>query len=55
LYPATLSNRDQGGHFRLPLADGTEHECHLGFVEVVDEKGLRSDVGEQVMGKIITE
>lgn len=52
LYPATPGNRDTGGSFRLPLPDGTEHECHLGFVEVVDNGGLRGDIAKKVIDKI---
>jgi hypothetical protein len=37
----------------LPLAEGPVDESHLGFVEVVDERGLRSDVGEQVNEKLL--
>lgn len=52
LYPATPGNRDVGGCFRLPMANNRVHECHLGFVEVVDDRGLKGDIAEEVMGKV---
>jgi hypothetical protein len=53
LYPAAPVNQDKGGRFQLPLADGTGHECHLGFVEVVGNQGLKRHVGEQVKEKLL--
>lgn len=54
LYPATPANKDTSGRFQLPLADGSVHECRLGFVEVVDGEGLRGDIAGEVINKTIS-
>ena len=48
-----LNQLAKGGRFQLTLEDGTLHECHLGFIQVVDDGGLRGDVGEQVKEKLL--
>ena len=48
-----LNELIKGGRFQLPLKDGTVHEFHLGFIQVVDDGGLRGDVGEQVKEKLL--
>ncbi len=51
LYPWTESQADHTGQYHLPNQNGTHH-CQLSFIKVIDEKGLRKDIGEQVRGKL---
>ena len=51
LYPGTSTQKDYLGTFSLTLA-GKEHRCKLSFVEVIQGKGLRQDIGQQIFDKL---
>ncbi len=53
LYPkANDTQKDRLGTYSLPFKD-KPHSCILGFVDVVDDKGLKQNLADQIMEKLI--
>jgi len=54
LYPRSGDQEDVRGKFRLAL-NGGEHECVLGFIDLVREGKLNRKMGEEIIEKLGTE
>lgn len=54
LYPRSGDQMDVRGKFRLAL-NGGEHECVLGFIDLVREGKLNRKMGEEIIEKLGTE
>tara|TARA_R110002050_G_scaffold20348_1_gene57689 strand:- start:78264 stop:79517 length:1254 start_codon:yes stop_codon:yes gene_type:complete len=51
LYPRTNNQKDIKGTFAKPFNDASHH-CTLGFVDVIDNSGLRRDIYQNILDMI---
>ena len=52
LYPRTHNQEDREGMYTLSMQN-EQHGCMLGFVDVIDDYGLRSDLVKQIKDKLL--
>jgi 5-methylcytosine-specific restriction enzyme subunit McrC len=56
LYPQTPGSEDVDGRFSpAALPGGLEHRCGMWFLDLFNENRLRSDLGQEIIGRVLSE